>query len=196
VGNGDVDADQYMAKLLPTKVGRDLFPATSALIGATEHLRELGNNCAVLLKQTGKHMQQALGFFLVGGLPTSFAASVLNTTEPETRNYQRQPVQAAMTSLELDYAPNAASIAFTEAEESVMEAFFFRSTSVMSGATRETRNVENSKHEWAEDMYALWPQMLRDAVRTNPELAKAKKPLTKKEQESGVPHGMESLCMK
>jgi hypothetical protein len=37
--------------------------------------------------------------------------------------------------------------------------------------------------------------MLRNAVRMNPELATAKQPLTKKEQESGAPHGMAVLCV-
>ena len=76
-----------------------------------------------------------------------------------------------------------------------MEAFYFRTTSVMSGALRQTRNLEKTEHEWAEEMYAMWPQMLRNAVRMNPELAKAKEPLTKKAQESGVPHGMAVLCV-
>jgi hypothetical protein len=140
-------------------------------------------------------MKQALGFFLVGGLPTSFAARMLNTTGSETRYYQRQPVPAAMASIEVNYASNFASSSFTEAEESVMENFFFRTTSVMSGALRETRNLEKTEHEWEEEMYAVWPQMLRNAVRDNPELATAKKPLTKKEKESGVPHGMAVLCV-
>jgi hypothetical protein len=140
-------------------------------------------------------MKQALGFFLVGGLPTQFAARMLNTTDSETRYYQRQPVPAAMASIGVNYASNFASSSFTEAEESVMENFFFRTTSVMSGALRETRNLEKTEHEWEEEMYAVWPQMLRNAVRDNPELATAKKPLTKKEKESGVPHGMAVLCV-
>jgi hypothetical protein len=195
VGNGDVDADEYMSKLIPTKVGRGLFPATSALIGAADHLHELGKNCANLLKQTGRHLKQALGFFLVGGLPTSFAAEVLNITGPETSYYQRQPVSAAIKSLDRSYAPNTTTSKISEAEESVMEKFFFRTTSVMSGATRQTRNLEMSQHEWEGEMYALWPQMLRIAVAENPELAEAKKPLTKKEQKSGAPHGMAVLCV-
>jgi hypothetical protein len=195
VANGDVDADQYLKKLLPTRVGRGLFPSTSALIGATDHLVELGKNCSTLLAHTGRHLRQAVGFFLAGGLPTSVAVEVLNTTGPELAYFRRQPVQLAMTSLELDYAPNSACKAFTEAEESVLEAFFFRTTSVMSGAHRLTRNVEKSHHEWEEEMYAVWPQMLRNAVRENPELAEAKQPLSKKEQEAGVPHGMAVLCV-
>jgi hypothetical protein len=115
-----------MSKLFRTKIGRSLFPSTSALIGASEHLQQLGKNCAVLLMKTGKHLKQAVGFFLVGGLPTSFAAGVLNTTGPETRYFQKQPVSAGMKSLEQKYAPNnAASSAFTEEEESVMHNFFF-----------------------------------------------------------------------
>jgi hypothetical protein len=195
VGNGDVDADEYMAKLLPTKVGRGLFPSTSALIEAGDHLQELGKNCAKLLAHTGKHLKQALGFFLVGGLPTSVAAEILNSTGPETRYYQRQPVPTAMTSLELNYAPNSETSAYTVEEESVMKAFYFKTTSVMSGAHRTTRNLENTEHAWEEELYALWPQMLRNAVRMNPELATAKQPLTKKEKESGAPHGMAVLCV-
>jgi hypothetical protein len=146
-------------------------------------------------------MKQAVGFFLVGGLPTAMAAKILNITGPETRYYQKQPVAAAMESVERNYASNATRQHFTEAEESVMEDFYFRTTSVMSGAHRQTRNLEKTEHEWEEEMYAVWPQMLRNAVRMNPELAKAKKPLTKGEQESGAPHGMAvlpcvSLCMK
>ena len=195
VGNGDGDADEYMSKCLPTQVGRGLFPSTSALIGDADHLQELGKNCAKLLAQTGRHLKQAMGFFLVGGLPTKTAANILNVTEPEARYYQRQPGPAAIISLELSYAPNAASAAFTEAEESVMEDFFFRTTSVMSGAFRQTRNLEKTEHEWEEEMYAVWPQMVRNAVRVNPELAKAKQPLTKKEQSSEAPHGMAVLCV-
>jgi hypothetical protein len=195
VGNGDADADEYMRKLLPTKVGRCLFPATSALIGASEHLQKLGKNCAKLLEQTGRHLKQALGFFLVGGLPTSFAVETLNITGPETSYYQKQPVPAAMKSLDQRYAPNIEKQTFTEAEESVMEDFFFRTTSVMSGALRQTRNLEKTEHEWQEEMYAVWPQMLRKAVRMNPQLAQAKQPLKKKEQESGAPHGMAVLCV-
>jgi len=140
-------------------------------------------------------LKQAVGFFLVGGLPTAFAARVLNATEADIRYYQKQPRPAAMDSLELSYNPNTASAAFTEAEESVMEDFFFRTTSVMSGAVRTTRNLEMTEHEWEEEMYALWPQMMRNAVRMNPALATAKKPLTKREQTSGVPHGMAVLCV-
>lgn len=198
MGNGDFDADEYMGKLLPTKVGRGLFPSTSAMIGTTDHLRQLGNNCATLLATAGKNLKRALGFFLVGGLPTSIVADVLNTTGPETRNYRRQPEAQAMTSLKQSNATqiaNGRNSDFTEEEESVMEDFFFRTTSVMSGALRTTRNVEKTKHEWEEEMYAVWPQMLRNAVRMNPELAEAKIPLTKKEQESGVPHGMAVLCV-
>jgi len=114
-----------MGKLLQTKVGGGLFPSTSALIGANDHLHELGRNCAKLLKTTGRHLKQAIGFFLVGGLPTSFASEVLNTTDPETRYFQKQTVPVAMTSLELNYAPNAAGSSFSEAEGRVMEDFFF-----------------------------------------------------------------------
>jgi hypothetical protein len=181
--------------LLPTKVGRGLFPSTSALIGAADHLHALGKNCAKLLKQTGKHMRQALGFFLVGGLPTSISTEILNITGPEASYYQKQPVPAAMTTLDLNYAPNANKSKTSDAEESIMEAFFFRTTSVMSGAIRETRNLEKTQHEWQEEMYAVWPQMLRNAVRMDPELAKATKPLKKKKQESGAPHGMAVLCV-
>ena len=125
MGNGDVDADKYMEKMLPTKAGRRLFPSTSALIGVSEHLLELGRNCATLLKETGKHMKQALGFFLVGGLPTSFIAETLNSTKRGISHFHKQPVQAAMTSLFWNYAPNPESISFTEDEETVMEDFFF-----------------------------------------------------------------------
>ncbi len=184
-----------MSKLLPTQVGRCLFPATSALVGAADHLHELGKNCAKLLADTGRHMKQALGFFLVGGLPTSIAAEMLNITGSETRYYQRQPVPAAMKSLGLNYAPKTASSVFTEAEESVMKDFFFRTTSVMSGAHRKTRNLEKTQHEWEEEMYAVWPQMLRNAVRMDPELAKTRKPLKKKEQQDNAPHGMAVLCV-
>jgi hypothetical protein len=185
-----------MGKLLPTKVGRGLFPSTAAMIGATDHLLELGKNCAILLKQFGKHMKQAVGFFLVGGLPTSIAAKMLNITSSETSYYQKQPVQAAMKSMERNYAPKeASSPAFTEGQEKVMEDFYFRTTSVMSGAQRQTRNLEKAQHEWEEEMYAVWPQMLRNAVRIDPQLAKAKQPLTKKEQQSGDPHGMAVLCV-
>ena len=194
MGNGDVDADAYMGKLLPTKVGRGLFPSTSALIDDSDHLVELGKNSANLLKQFGKHQKQAVGFFLVGGLPTSAAAKLLNITSSETSYYQQQPVQAAMKSMERNYAPKEASSSpFTEEEESVMEDFYFRTTSVMSGAHRQTRNLEKAQHEWEEEMYAVWPQMLRNAVRIDPQLAKAKQPLTKKEQQSGDPHGMAVL---
>jgi hypothetical protein len=65
----------------------------------------------------------------------------------------------------------------------------------MSGALRKTRNLEKAQHEWEEEMYAVWPQMLRNAVRMNPDLAKAKQTLTRKEQESGAPHGMTVLCV-
>ena len=195
MGNGEVDADEYLSKLLPTKVGRGLFPSTSALIGATEHLQDLGRNCAKLLKYAGKHLKQALGFFLVGGIPTSIAAEILNTTGPETKYYQRQPVQVAMTTLELKSAPKTENLHFTEEEESVMEMFYFKTTSVMSGAYRTTRNLEKTEHEWKEEMYAVWPQMLRNAVRINPALARAKQSLTKKEQNLGAPHGMAVLCV-
>jgi hypothetical protein len=195
VGNGEVDADEYLSKLLPTKVGRGLFPSTSVLVEAADHLYELGQNCVKLLAQTGKHLKQAVGFFLVGGLPTSAAAGILNTTGRETNYYQRQPLAAGMASLSQNYDPNAADKSFTEAEEIVMEAFFFKTTSVMSGAFRTTRNLEKTEHEWAEEMYAVWPTMLRNAVRMNPELAKAKQPSTKKKQTSGAPHGMAVLCV-
>jgi hypothetical protein len=184
-----------MGKLLPTKVGHGLFPLTSALIGANDHLRELGMNASKLLANVGKHVRQAVGFFLVGGLPTKFAAEMLNITGPETNYFQGQPATAAMKSLKLNYAPNVAGGEYTEAEESIMEDFYFRTTSVMSGALRETRNLEKAEHEWREEMYAMWPQMLRNAVRMSPELATAKQPLTKKEQESGAPHGMAVLCV-
>ena len=195
MGNGDVDADEYMSKLLPTKVGRGLFPLTATLIGAAEHLTELGNNCKHLLEKTGRHLKQAIGFFLVGGLPTSVAAGILNITVPQTSYYQKQPVSAGTKSLEHDYAQNTEISAFTEEEESVMKDFFFRTTSVMSGALRQTRNLEKSQHEWEEEMYSVWPQMLRNAVRKNPELAKANIPRTKKERESGTPHGMAVMCV-
>jgi hypothetical protein len=193
VGNGDVDADKYLSKLISTKTGRGLFPATSELIGATEHLRELGRNCANLVARTGKHLKKALGFFLVGGLPTQFAAEILNTTGSEINHFQKTPTSNSTTTLKTDYAANTAKSAFTEQEESVMETFFFRTTSVMSGAHRETRNLEKPQHEWEEEMYAVWPQMLRNAVRSIPELAEAKQPMTKKEQEQGAPYGMAHL---
>ncbi len=76
-----------------------------------------------------------------------------------------------------------------------MEDLFFQTTSVMSGAVRETRNLEKAEHEWEEEMYALWPQMLRKAVLQDPELLFATKKLTVKEQEAGTPHGMAVLCV-
>ena len=60
----------------------------------------------------------------------------------------------------------------------------------MSGAHLQTRNLEKAEHEWEEEMYAVWPQFLRYAVKMNPALAEAKKPLTQKEHESGTPHGV------
>ena len=195
MGNGDADADKYLSKVITTRLGRGLFPETAALIGATEHLRELGRNCANLLANTGKHLTRVIGFFLVGGLPTCFAKQILDTTGPKINSYQKTPIATSTATLGQDYAANTARSAFTEGEESVMEAFFFRTTSVMSGAHRETRNLEKPQHEWEEEMYALWPQMLRNAVRLNPALATAKKPMTKKEQEQGAPNRMAVLCV-
>jgi hypothetical protein len=195
VGNGDPNADEYMEKMLPTKVGRGLFPLTSAHIGVKDHLLTLGQNCATLLERSGKHLRQALGFFLVGGLPPSFMAETLNTTSREINNFQKQPVQTAIYTLNWNYAPDPNRKSFNVQEENVMEDFFFQTTSVMSGAVRETRNLEKTEHEWEEEMYALWPQMLRKAVLLDPELLTATKKLTVEEQEAGTPHGMAVLCV-
>jgi hypothetical protein len=195
VGDGDPDADKYMEKMLPTKVGRGLFPSTAACIGAADHLIELGKNCASALKTTGKHLHQALGFFLVGGLPTSFASKTLNVTASAIHNFRKQPGPAAMTTMHWNYAPDPNTISFTGEEETVMRDFFFATTSVMSGAVRTTRNLEKSEHEWEEEMYAIWPSMLRKAVEMNPELVKSKKSLTAKKKAEGTPHGMVVLCV-
>jgi hypothetical protein len=181
--------------MLSTTAGRFLFPETSAHIGISDHLRQLAKNTRTALAKVGKHMHQALGFFLVGGLPTRAAADVLNTTEPQIRLLQKEPSHAAIRSLGLDYDPKAKNKDFTKAEERVMEDFFFKTTSVMSGATRDTRNLEMTQHEWEEEMYALWPLMLRSAVQLDPELLAHKKPLTKKKQELGLPHGIAVLCV-
>jgi hypothetical protein len=195
VGDGDPDADKYMEKMLPTKVGRGLFPLTTACIGVAEHLIELGNNCATALKTCGKHLHQALGFFLVGGLPTSFASKTLNVTASAIYHFRKEPGPAAMTSLHWNYAPDPNTRSFTTEEETVMRDFFFVTTSVMSGAVRTTRNLEKSEHEWEEEMYAIWPSMLRKAVGLNPELIKSKKSLTAKKKAAGTPHGMVVLCV-
>jgi len=76
-----------------------------------------------------------------------------------------------------------------------MADFFFVTTSVMSGAVRTTRNLEKSEHEWEAEMYAMWPSMLRKAVKLNPKLVKSKKSLTAKEKKGGKPHGMVVLCV-
>ena len=126
MGNGDLDADKCMEKMLATKVGRGLFPSTSSCIGASEHLQELGKNCASFLRETGKSLRQAMGFFLVGGLPTWFASKTLNTTEDEIGYFRKQPKQAAMNSLHRNYTQGINKQAFTEEEETVMKTFFWR----------------------------------------------------------------------
>jgi hypothetical protein len=195
VGDGDDDADKYISKVLPTNVGRVLFPSTAALIGATEHLQTLAKNTRRVLKEAGKHLKRTLGFFLVGGLPTNIAADILDTTSPRVRHFQKKPEKSSMKSLGQNYTPTASSSGFTKAEESVLEDFFFRTTSIMSGAVTTTRNLEKTEHEWDEELYALWPQMLRNATRINPQLAEEKQPLTKKEKELGDPHGVTVLCV-
>jgi hypothetical protein len=137
-----------MSVVLPTKVGKQLFPATSASIRGDEHLQQLCNRVAVTIKSFGKHNKLAAIQLLTDGLPSKFLKESLGVSgsfikKRFDRDFEDPEKHSVCT---MKYAAEVSRGKITKTEIKMYKSFFEGSSAVFSGTER--RCVEYTMHDW------------------------------------------------
>ena len=166
--------DKLIAAALHFKKGREAFPHLAKKTANNQNNAILIERCAATLEATGRRNKMSLLKHLSAGLPRAFLTGTLGVSLNTLKRAREQRTHqtAALDFSQQQYAQNVRRVKVNEHEEAMLIQFFIDTTHVLSGAARETRNLEMSLHEWEEELYALYPTYLRRVAYADPSLLK------------------------
>lgn len=171
---GGSNQDELTAAAVKFKVGQKVFPKLAAMTRVVDELTLLKERVSSAIAATGRHSRSSVIKELTGGLPKTFCLEQLGLTEAEMkRSREARTNQASDDSfMTKNYSSGVKRSKITELESSMLKKFFENTTAVLSGASRLTRNLEMKQHEWADELFSLYPTYLRKLAFDNPNALK------------------------
>lgn len=180
--------DAAIARCLRTRAGRKAYPALASAASPGQEEAAFVRNASALVGKAGRHSKASLVRELTKGLPTKWVKNNLDTDEAYVKHARSKATVSkettprtdrmgrstpAQTVTEQQYPQNVQRLALGEEEEAMLVTFFVDTTHILSGAERNTRNLEQQEWEWAVELYELYPTYLRRVAQQYPHLLKA-----------------------
>ena len=168
-------ADELLHEsILGTRTGNKLFSKSSQVASSGRNANTvLGNLQNVLVEQMGqrsKHRSQLVAR-VSEGLPTKWFAETLGVKASYVRHAKKLKLDNLETPLLTEgRTEGAGRQSFPLALEQEIKAFFYRNTSIFSGASSETRKLTITKTRLEALLEAEWPSMLRTVLARDPSL--------------------------
>ena len=171
--------DLLLSAALQFKVGQAAFPHLAKLKQtSSKNKTVLIERCSATLEAAGRHNKMSMLKHLSEGLPRSFITGVLGVSlgqvkrARELRTHRSSTGKPVVNFSNQQYSHKVHRVKVCDHEEALLVQFFIDTTHVLSGAARETRNLEMSLHQWEEELYALYPTYLRRVAYANPSVLK------------------------
>ena len=142
---GGEGADTLLAAALTFPGADKAFPQLAASCKPVGTDRQVAENARQLLQHAGKHNKMGLLSHLQKGLPRQLVGKALSVTDSEIRRARESNVAARATFAECNYKHGVERTKTTEEEKNLLVTFFVETTHVLSGAQRETCNLQMTK---------------------------------------------------
>ena len=172
----DEKAEMLYQELLPTVLGRKLFPSQTKTTRELASLKVLGDNLRQLNEDLGsssKHRTH-IASRVTTGLPPQFCQDVLGFDKAylrKTRQRQHNRDTNELPALLSEGRNEAcARVRWSPEFRAGIKSFFISRTEILSGANTHTRRLLMNKGRLEAEFHAHYPSMLRKIAEYDPEV--------------------------
>jgi hypothetical protein len=149
------DQDRLLSAAVQLPGAEHYFPETAHLLGNSGTDRQVVENCRELISSAGARHKKAVLQVIAAGLPSSIAKRSLGVSTSALREARRSHVLDDTTIDTDDYKHGTERDKLDPLADSLLRRFFMDTTHVLSGASRETRNLEMRLHEWEAELHGV-----------------------------------------
>ena len=146
------DQDRLLAAAVRLPGAEHNFTEMAAVVGSSDSHVRVVENCRKLIGMVGKRHKRACLQLLAQGVPTAFVKRVLGVCDSAIKEARRSDVLDDATIGTDNYKNGTERDKVDPLAVSLMMRFFVETTHVLSGAVRETRNLEMRLHEWEAEL--------------------------------------------